>query len=662
MIFFRNSWLLYFLPLSILPIILHLLSLKRRKNVQFTYVHLINKIVNQYLPRKKIVELLVLILRCLIIFLILIFFSGPVAYFSPKRYPELNIFILLDNSFSMRQKVGNETKFELCKKSIKDILTQLRMYNIIPTIIIFNEKVTQLKKKIYLEETFKELDDIKVTYNGTNLSGVLEYLFSLLQYDHSSVNKVLIFTDLAEHLVSENIFISTQTWKNKNVDIMFCYPKIDIRNCYTENLNIIKKEDVVEIQYKLAQSGPVEAIPVKLYLGDTVVDNMTISNFSNSYSFRYLFDRKLQLNNFGYLLLPSDGLIEDNKFYFSFIDIDNRYGKVLCLINEPLTLYGVKSKKFYFDKLKSIGIEVDIKNYYDEFTFANIKPAGYTDFIFVGLPRIDIVSDLQNENSQVIIFPSEQSDLDNYDQVLDGLEFIRLQKEDKKLNLTLGEDDIWNDYVSRFEYDKIIVSQRFILTIRDKNLWKVLLRYSDSTPAIVNNRNLYVFSFNPDIEWSNFVLKPIFIGFFDKVLRQDKIQNKKYKNYYYTSEEIFFDEPIQKIENIYWNELYCEKTYSGVKFYQPGVYEVNTVKDKFRIAVNTPAEESNIRLANEVKLRKMLSKVVRTNIFFADINKIKMNKILQWCIGKELTGTVAILLTIFFILETILSRLSKKLL
>ncbi|MCX7940845.1 MAG: VWA domain-containing protein [Endomicrobia bacterium] len=670
MIFFRNNFLLYFLPLSLLPIILHLLSNKQRKRIKFTYVYLINRVVNQYLPKKKIVELLIVILRCLIVFLMILFFSGPVAYVDPYQSSKLSLVVLIDNSFSMHQKVGNKTKFDICKDSLIKFMKEIKKYDVTPSLIlVFNEQVVPLKRVKTLQEIFDDLENIKISFCKSNLATALEYTFSYVKDNLDTNCKILIFTDFAEHLFDNNIFLSTVSISKTIADISFCYPEVEVSNYFVEDLNVSNKDDFLEIDYKTSFSGQAkqeESTPVKLLINESIVGNMYISKLTNRYKFRYPFGRISHQDNFGCLILPKDGLTEDNKFYFSLLKINGSSDKILCVINEPITLRGISSKKFYFEKFKAIDKEIEIKDY-SENLYDKIDINKYNFIILIGLTEISLLRNVRDDKV-VIVFPDERCDLESYDEVLTGLEFVRLQNEyGEGINLSLGDDENWNVYLSRFEYDKIFVKKRILLTVRDRYKWKVILRYKDGTPAVVKNDNTYVFSFSPDKEWTNFILKPIFVGIFDKIFKQEEATSKDIKPFYYISEQINFAgiRNVKQVDingDMSDNDKFFEKNYSEIRFYKPGVYEIDIGDKKIPIAINISPDESNINLATETKAKKFLSKFVKGNILFFRIDKDKHYNLIQWCIGKELSGNILPFLVLFFVLETILSRLSKKML
>lgn len=666
MIYFYNKFLLLFLPLSLLPLLLHLLFLKQSKTVIFTYTHLINKVINQYLPRRKIVDILVVILRCLIIFCILLYLSRPVVYFNPLKHRAVKILIFLDKSCSMRQKIAGKTKFELCKDFVIQLMKQISMYNVKVKVAVFNDAVEFLTSE-FVEinnNLFDKISQLQPSFRSTNISSIMEYILS--SYSNSdTIFKVIIVTDFAEHILKDNVCFSTYSYVQA-VDIAFCYPEISEKNSCFKNVNILTGQDFAEISYNVETvNNKSLPSPIMLAIEDRVVDVRTaISEKDNK--FVYIYDKELKNRLWGMLILPQDSLSEDNLFYFTF-DTKIEKPSILCLIHEPLYLKGVDSKKFYLEKLKVLGNKIDIRCVEDEELkhVEILSNVHYNTFIFLGLSDISFIKQLVNKDVTFIIFPDEKVDIENYESILEGLEFVEFQEgRFTSYKLSLGEDENFNSYVQKFDYDKVSVTRRYLLTVTQPQLWKVLLKYTDGTPAIVKQDNLYIFSFSLDKNWTNFVYKPIYVGIFDYIINKNIEKEMKLKDYYYISEYI----NIPTVTNIkmcyadsYSGENFYEIDNKGVKFFIPGVFDISlSNKEKKKIAVNISYEESNTKLLDKGKIKKFFSSIKNVKLTFFEFKELKTKPVLQWCFGKELTEVLLFVVIVIFILEMIISRLAKR--
>jgi hypothetical protein len=664
-IYFYNKIWLFLLPLSVLPIILHLLFVKKVKKVEFTYLFLIQKVLNQYLPKKRIVDIIVVLLRCLIIFFIIIFLSYPVMYSLPKKNI-INLYILIDNSCSMQQKIFNYTKFELCKEYIVKLLNQLTdVSNLKVKIILFNDSIEVVTPQFVAvnKKLVEQIVQLKPSFRNTNLNGAIEYVLSECiekQNEKNNLYKILVFTDLAEHIVQNNFTVATTSVVDfsNNIDISFCYPKIEQKNCYFNNVNVSQENELVEIKY-IAEISPVnkEELVAELVVSNQKIDTKKIYTFDQSTSFKFF--NETSKNLFGYILLnTNDVLSADNKFYFSY-EKNILEKKVLCVINEPAYLKGFNSKKFYFENLSLPEVNLETKSFEQE---KMLLPKNYDVYISVDLPNLDLFEDISDKT--IIIFPGETADTDNYSIFLDGIEFIELKDEKQKLKFSLGEDEELNKFIEKFEYGNINVNKRYLITVTDTAKWKVLLSYTDGTPAVLNKNNFYVFSFSLDRNWTNFVYKPIFVGLLKYIIVKDEKIGQKLKEYYFVGEQINCQN-IVSVKQIGQNDLDEKEEYKIVEhnkiiFFVPGLYEIRNESGGQIVAVNIHPDESKTAIVNKNMVKKMFSQFKNLNIEFFDIKKMKIKQILQWILGKDISTDIVYLIIIMFILETVLSRLGKR--
>ena len=103
---YQNPEILYALFAVLVPIIIHLLNLRKYKNVYFSSIRFLKKISEEKKQKLKLKNILILISRILAITFLVLTFAQP--YISSNNENNLeNILIYVDNSFSM----DAETKF-----------------------------------------------------------------------------------------------------------------------------------------------------------------------------------------------------------------------------------------------------------------------------------------------------------------------------------------------------------------------------------------------------------------------------------------------------------------------------------------------------------------------------------------------------------------------
>jgi hypothetical protein len=125
---FLNPAILFGLFAASIPLILHLINLRRNKQVEFSSNRFLEELKKSNIRNVKIRNLILLILRMLIIGCIIFAFSRPVVEsdlaLTGDLQPSSNI-IILDNSYSMELPTGKGDALSTAKNKAKDILDAL---------------------------------------------------------------------------------------------------------------------------------------------------------------------------------------------------------------------------------------------------------------------------------------------------------------------------------------------------------------------------------------------------------------------------------------------------------------------------------------------------------------------------------------------------------
>ena len=105
---FLNPWFLLGAPLALVPIVLHLVQRRRRQRVVFGSVRFLRRMSHRVVRRRRLTELLLILLRTLALALLVLAFARPFFYAKARRaggatvLGEQAVPILIDNSYSMQ--------------------------------------------------------------------------------------------------------------------------------------------------------------------------------------------------------------------------------------------------------------------------------------------------------------------------------------------------------------------------------------------------------------------------------------------------------------------------------------------------------------------------------------------------------------------------------
>ena len=101
---FLNPFVLIGLAAAAIPVLLHLLNLRKLKTIEFSTLRFLKELQKTKIRRLKLRQIILLILRTLIVVFTVLAFSRPAIKSTLPglgTHAKTSVIILLDNSFSM---------------------------------------------------------------------------------------------------------------------------------------------------------------------------------------------------------------------------------------------------------------------------------------------------------------------------------------------------------------------------------------------------------------------------------------------------------------------------------------------------------------------------------------------------------------------------------
>ncbi|NMH26805.1 BatA domain-containing protein [Flavobacterium silvaticum] len=297
---FRHPEILYFLFLLIIPVIVHLFQLRRFKKQYFTNVKLLQELSQQTRKSSVIKKWLLLATRLLLLAALIIAFAQP--FFNAKDFKSKSneMYIVLDNSFSMQAK---GKKGELLKRSIEDLLEN------IPEEATFSLLTTDGQFwNTDIKSSGRDLQ--KITYSPSEFR--LENLMARVNSRKSSVGKdIIVITDAAglEQKELSSVPKNANTWflvpeaeHSGNISIDSVYLNQTLDNFY-------------EIGVRINASGDSEKeVPVAITNNGKLLAKTVVKMESGSKTQLFMLPRA-DFN--GSASVSENGLDYDNEYFFS---------------------------------------------------------------------------------------------------------------------------------------------------------------------------------------------------------------------------------------------------------------------------------------------------------------------------------------------------------
>jgi hypothetical protein len=495
---FKHPEILYFLFLLVLPILVHLFQLRRFKKEYFTNVRFLKELSIQTRKSSKIKKWMLLATRLLLLTCIIIAFAQPFFKAKDSKNSSNEMYIILDNSFSMQAK---GQKGELLKRAVQELLE--------------NTPENQTFSLITNSETFWNTDikSIKSTLQNLKYSALpfqIERAMAKIKSRKTAFNKDLV-------VITDAIGLDQKQLKSidENFNTYFIIPKAEQKNNVSIDSVFIHQtlDDFYEIGLKLSTYGDdKKEVSIALY-NQKKLNAKTLTKLDSKEKKLYFTIPKKDFH--GYASITDNGLEYDNTLYFS--------------ISKPEKInvisIGETEKSLFLSRIYTK----------DEFNFSN-SAIGSLDYNAIEKQDAIILNELEEipqalqttlksfveKGGNLVVIPSTKNPVENLNSFLKlygNIQFKSLANKDKlitKINfnhpLFTG---VFENKTTNFQYPKTQNS----FEIASQN--PAVLFYEDQTTFLTSiNKSIssvYVFAAPLNLANSNFQQSPLIVPVFYKM-------------------------------------------------------------------------------------------------------------------------------------------------
>ncbi len=409
---FKHPEILYFLTLLGVPLLVHLLQLRRFKKEYFTNVRFLKELLIETQKSSKLKKWLLLATRLLLLACIVLAFAQPLSKTAMQNKKNAETIIVLDHSFSMQSK-GQAG--ELLKRSIEDIL-RYSPENQTVSIITMTEKFWDIEPKT-IQNELQNLQYSRVSFDCNQLLTEIELK------KPSTAKNICIITDAVNPITETKLTIP----ENSNVYIALQKPENN-QNCAINTVTIDKISDTFyDLKFEIENfSDESLQIPLSLVDADKQI-TMTIVTLKKGKNHTIFTIPKGEFQ--GYAKILDSFLSYDNTLYFS--------------INKP-------------EKQQILAIGIPENNEFltrifteDEFNFTQNLP-NQIDYAALEKQQIIIVNEVENpteslsksvfnnyqNGSAVVFIPHEKTNittLNNFIKPFTSTQFTSLNTTEEQL-------------------------------------------------------------------------------------------------------------------------------------------------------------------------------------------------------------------------------------
>jgi hypothetical protein len=198
---FAAPMFLYLLPAAGLPILFHFFLKQKKRQILFPTLMFFYRTDPRMNARRKLHQLLLLLMRVLLIAFVLLALSRPKFQSAVGIGGKLSVVAVVDNSGSMSDSAGNDTtKLELAVDGARDLVTSLGDKALMNVVTLVEDPALELDDSVTddRESLLTSLDEITPTAATGDACNALIRAFNLLESDSGSGGVVHVFSDLQQ--------------------------------------------------------------------------------------------------------------------------------------------------------------------------------------------------------------------------------------------------------------------------------------------------------------------------------------------------------------------------------------------------------------------------------------------------------------------------------
>lgn len=336
---FLNPFVLFGLIAASIPIILHLLNLRKLRTVEFSSIKFLKELQKSQIRKLKIRQILLLVLRTLLIIFIVLAFSRPVIKGTlpgMTNYAQTSAVILIDNSPSMNYSDEFGNRFNYAKRTARKLIEQFRSGDEVAVIPMSNLKeLGNYNFTRDLQNLKEQINRINISYSVADFNKTLAIASSLFENSRNLNKEIFIISD------NQNVnFIGMDTSSNDAIVNNFitkfqpsfyflnigAESKIDYANLSIDSIQMLSQifqqnkpvQVLANIKNYSKEDQPSTILSV-IFNNERVAQTDFSINANSIKSVNILANPKDNKIVSARVNLESDALEEDNSKYFGFI-------------------------------------------------------------------------------------------------------------------------------------------------------------------------------------------------------------------------------------------------------------------------------------------------------------------------------------------------------
>ncbi|TNE74404.1 hypothetical protein EP331_01920 [bacterium] len=412
---FLNPVFIWFIPLVFIPLVIHLLNFRRPEQLAFSSIAFLEELQKTVVRNLKLKEWVLLAIRTLLAAFLLLALAQPfISENGVGASGQETIHLVIENGIGMDRVDENGPLLEQAKQWAISLIakapeTQMFIVNTLSSTVISNRVVGKA-------DAIAAVEKISQSYSNSSWQN----LFASLHED--PIGKIIYLSDVhpskLNHSLADTLGTSlTLSWipVGKPNQLNLYVESVDLEN------QVLVKNKPVQIRVVIAASGIEGAIngSASLWLNDEVAGEYQLGLAAGEKQ-QFVFNFTPKETGFleAKIKLVGDAYLADNERFFVLAIPD--YKQIAVITDRTHSDEELIYMRALFDAANANDSELKF-DIVELNALSGINAESYASFLFLGLKEFpDFLKSLTqqwiNESKGLMIIPSVQSNLQNYNQ------------------------------------------------------------------------------------------------------------------------------------------------------------------------------------------------------------------------------------------------------
>ena len=240
---FLNPAVLFGLLAASIPVLIHLLNLKKLKKIEFSTLTFLKELQKNKIRKLKLKQWLLLALRVLIILLLVTAFARPtlkgIALGGTTSAAKTTAVYILDDTFSMSAVDADGSYFNQSKQIIINLIKNLQEGDEAALVFVSDQGNEDLKPTLDLDEISKEVKEADISYSSGTINHALIRASESIDRSNNFNKEIYLLSDFQKGRLSDESLPDLSRLLNDKVKLYtFNFSGKDLFNLGIDELKV----------------------------------------------------------------------------------------------------------------------------------------------------------------------------------------------------------------------------------------------------------------------------------------------------------------------------------------------------------------------------------------------------------------------------------------